>query len=86
MSMNRSEVVDAIERIAREVFASKDGVIFIEYNNEVYNVYVAEEDRGPFLEASIKDRVVAHAAINRKGSFTGSAMNPGIWLTLSVAR
>ena len=84
--MNRSEVVDAIERIAREVFASKDGAIFIEYNNEVYNIYVAEEDRGPFLEASVKDRVIAYAAINRKGSFNGSAMNPGIWLTLSVAR
>ena len=83
--MNRSEVVDAIEKIAREVFASKDGIIFIGHNNEVYNIYVVDEDRGPFLEASIEERVVAHAAINRKGSFTGSALNPRVWLTLSAA-
>ena len=82
--MNRSEVVDAIEKIARKVFATKDWIISIEYNNEVYSIYVVEEDRGPFLEASIKERVVAHAAINRKGSFAGSALNPEIWLTLSV--
>ena len=84
--MKRSKVVDAIEKIARKVFASKNGVISIEYKNEVCNIYVVEEDRGPFLEASIKERVIAHAAINRKGSFAGSALNPEIWLTLSVAR
>jgi len=83
--MNRSTIVDAIEKIAREVFASKDGVISIEYKNEICNIYVVEEDRGPFLEASIKERVIAHAAINREGSFAGSALNPEIWLTLSVA-
>ena len=80
--MNRSEVVEAIESIASRAYSSKGQALSIEYNDEVYSIYIVEEDRGTFLEVSIDQLVVAYAAIDSKGLFAGSASNPEIWLRL----
>jgi hypothetical protein len=80
--MNRPEVVEAIESIASKVYSAKDQSIITECDEKVYCIYIVEEDRGTFLEAYINKLVVAYAAIDRKGSFTGSGLNPGVWVKL----
>ena len=80
--MNRSEAVEAIERIASKVYSNPDHSIITECDEEVYCIYIIEEDRGAFLEAAINKLVVAHAAIDYKGSFTGSGSNPETWVKL----
>ena len=80
--MNRSEAVEAIERIAGKVYSTPDHSLITECDEEVYCICIVEEDRGAFLEASINELVVAHAAIDYKGSFTGSGSNPGAWVKL----
>ena len=80
--MNRSEAVEAIEKIAGKVYSTPDHSLITECDEEVYSIYIVEEDRGAFLEASINKLVVAHAAIDYKGSFTGSGSSPEIWVKL----
>lgn len=80
--MDRSEVVGAIESIAGKIYSIKDQLLVTECDEEVYCIYIIEEDRGAFLEASINKFVVAYAAIDREGSFAGSGSNPEIWLKL----
>ena len=80
--MNRSEAVEAIERIAGKVYSTPDHSLVAECDEEVYCIYIIEEDRGAFLEASINKLVVAHAAIDYKGSFTGSGSSPETWVKL----
>ena len=80
--MNRSEVVEAIESIAGKVYSTKDQSLVTDCDGEAYCIYITEEDRGAFLEATINKLVVACAAIDRKGSFTGSGSNPGVWIKL----
>ena len=80
--MNRSEVVEAIESIAAKVYSTKDQSLITECDGEVYCIYIFEEDRGAVLEASINKLVIAYAAIDRKGSFTGSGSNPTAWVKL----
>ena len=80
--MNRSEVVEAIESIAGKVYSTKDHSLITECDEEVYCIYIIEEDRGAFLEASIDKHVVAYAAIDRKGTFTCSGSNPETWIKL----
>lgn len=80
--MNRSEAVEAIERIAGKVYSTPDHSLITECDEEVYCIYIIEEDRGAFLEASINKLVVAHAAIDYKGYFTGSGSSPETWVKL----
>ena len=80
--MNRSEVVEAIESIAGKVYSTKDQSLVTECDEQFYCIYIIEEDRGAFLEASIDKHVVAYAAIDRKGTFTGSGSNPETWIKL----
>ena len=80
--MNRSEAVEAIEKIAGKVYSTPDLSLITECAEEVYCIYIIEEDRGAFLEASINKLVVAHAAIDYKGSFTGSGSSPETWVKL----
>ena len=81
--MNRSEAVEAVEKIAGKVYSTPDHSLITECDEEVYSIYIVEEDRGAFLEASINKLVVAHAAIDYKGSFTGSGASPETWVKLS---
>ena len=80
--MRRSEVVEAIESIAGKVYSTKEKSLATKCNKEVYCIYIIDEDRGAFLEASINKLVVAHAAIDRKGSLAGSGSNPETWVKL----
>jgi hypothetical protein len=80
--MNRSEAVEAVEKIAGKVYSTPDHSLITECGEEVYSIYIVEEDRGAFLEASINKLVVAHAAIDYKGSFTGSGSSPETWVKL----
>jgi hypothetical protein len=80
--MNRSEAVEAVEKIAGKVYSTPDHSLITECDEEVYSIYIVEEDRGAFLEASINKLVVAHAAIDYQGSFTGSGSSPETWVKL----
>ena len=80
--MNRSEAVEAIERIAGKVYSTPDHSLVAECDEEVDCIYIIEDDRGAVLEASINKLVVAHAAIDYKGCFTGSGSSPETWLKL----
>ena len=58
--MNRSEVVEAIESIAGKVYSTKDKSLVTECDEQFYCIYIIEEDRGAFLEASIDKHVAAY--------------------------